>query len=214
VLVDAKKVCHTDFFTARLGELFLVMLVAALLLCSAARLSADTITFEGFSDGTILTTQYPSVTFTNATILTAGVSLNEFEFPPHSGVNVVSDNGGPITIHFSTLIASFSGYFTYIEPLTLAGFDAADTEVVSAASAYSSNDALFGDSGSNPNELLQVSYAGGMSSFTITGDPAGGSFTMDDVTYISGTSTVPEPSSLAFLLSGGIILVSLGRRRK
>jgi hypothetical protein len=68
------------------------------LFCSAASLSAETVTlnFDGFPDSTILTDQYPGVTFTNAIILTAGISVNEFEFPPHSGVNIVSDNGGPI----------------------------------------------------------------------------------------------------------------------
>ena len=53
-----------------------------LLLCSAARLSAGAITleFEGFPDSTVLTTQYPGVTFTNAIILTAGISLTSSSF--------------------------------------------------------------------------------------------------------------------------------------
>ena len=115
-----------------------------------------TIDFEGVPDSTILTNQNSGLTFTNTIVLTSGISLNEFEFPPHSGVNVASDNGAPITIGFSSPITSFSGYFTYIEPLTLAGFDTADVEVISAASLFSSNDALFGDPGSSPNEFIQV----------------------------------------------------------
>jgi hypothetical protein len=175
----------------------------------AARFAAGgsiTLDFEGFPDGTILTTQYSGLTFTNAIVLTAGISLNEFEFPPHSGVSVASDNNGPITIDFGSPITSFSGYFTYVERLTLAGFDAADTEVASAASVYSSNDALFGDPGSSPNELIQISYAAGMSSVTITGDPNGGSFVMDDIT--STAAAVPEPGSLASLIAGSLIIVA------
>jgi len=197
----------------RTHRLSTVVFATALLALGVAGRSANatTIDFEGYPDSTILTTQYPGLTLSNAIILTSGISLNEFEFPPHSGVNVASDNGGPITIDFSAPVTSFSGYFTYIEPLTLDGFDASDTEVASAASAYSSNDALFGDPGSSPNELIQLSYAGGMSSVTITGDPLGGSFTVDDVTY---TSAVPEPStqSLLFVGFGGLIIAGAGKR--
>jgi hypothetical protein len=173
---------------------------------------AATIDFEGLGDSTILTNQYPGLTFTNTIILTAGISLNEFDFPPHSGTNVASDNNGPISIAFSAPITSFSGYFTYVEPLTLDGFDASDTEVASAVSAYSSNDALVGDPGSSPNEFLSLSFAGGMSSVTITGDPAGGSFVMDDAQYTPAATPVPEPSSI--ILSLASILLGLLAVRK
>jgi hypothetical protein len=172
--------------------------------------SATTLNFEGLPDSTILTTQFPGLTFSNTIILTSGISLNEFEFPPHSGVNVASDNNGPITIDFSTPITDFSGYFTYFEPLTLDGFDSSDTEVASVASAFSTNDALFGDPGSSPNEFIQLSNAGGMSSVTITGDPGGGSFTMDDITYISA---VPEPRSIPLLITGAAGLLAAYFRR-
>lgn len=157
--------------------------------------SATTLDFEGFPDSTILTNQYPEVTFTNAIILSAGISLNEFEFPPHSGVNVASDNGGPLTIEFATPIVSFSGYFTYTEPLTLQGVDSSSIQVASAASLFSNNEALSGDPGSSPNELIQLMFAGGMSEVTITGDPAGGSFALDDASYADAASAVPEPST-------------------
>ena len=46
-----------------------------------------TLDFESLSDGDAVTNQFigEGVTFSNASILTAGVSLNEFEFPPKSG---------------------------------------------------------------------------------------------------------------------------------
>lgn len=177
-----------------------------MLLLGQQPVRADTLTidFEGFPDSTSLTTQYPGLTFTNATVITAGISLNEFEFPPHSGVNVVFDDGSPISVNFASPILSFSGFFTYAEPLVLAAFDASSSQVGSAVSLFSSDLALSGDTGSSPNEFLSVSFAGGISSVTITGDPAGGSFVLDDVTY---TSAVPEPNSLVLLLTcaGGLL---------
>jgi hypothetical protein len=192
------------------GVLHVVASVVVFLVAGrAASAGSITLDFEGFPDSTILTTQYAGLTFTNAIILTAGISLNEFEFPPHSGVNVASDNNGPIMIEFAGPITSFSGYFTYVEPLTLAGFDSTDSEVASATSAFSSNDALFGDPGSSPNEFIQISYAAGMSSVSITGDPSGGSFVMDDVTY----ARAQEPNSFAVVLIGAAGLLALHLRK-
>jgi hypothetical protein len=50
-----------------------------------------TLNFEGFPDSTILTTQYACVTFSNAIMLAAGISLNEFEFAPRSAADIISD---------------------------------------------------------------------------------------------------------------------------
>jgi len=183
-------------------------LIPLLLLAPTAVLKAgsNTIDFEGFPDSTILTTQYPGVLFSNAIILTAGISLNEFEFPPRSGSNVASDNGAPMSIDFSTPVSSFSGYFTYGEVITLNAYNAASVQVATATSAFSDNELLSGDIGSIPNEFLQVDFLGGISEVTITGDPAGGSFVMDDVAFASG---VPEPSSMFLFLTGviGILLL-------
>src|ERR1035437_10469801 len=112
-------------------------ILAFLALAAPAILVAGPITidFEGLPDSTILTNQYPGVTFSNAVILTAGISLDEFEFPPHSGTNVASDNGGPMTIMFGSPVTSLSGYFTYAEPLSLAGFDILSNPVGTATSA-------------------------------------------------------------------------------
>ncbi len=186
------------------------------LLLSVPFLQAATINlnFEGFPDGTNLTTQYPGLTFSNTQILTAGIGLNEFEFPPHSGTNVASDNGGPISILFATPTNTFSGDFTYTVPLTLKGFNGAGTQVASATSKFGNNLACLagppcsGQAGSSPNELLSVSSLSGISRVTITGDLAGGSFVLDDATITSSPSTaVPEPST--FLLSGSAFVLIL-----
>jgi hypothetical protein len=183
----------------------LVVLVATI---GAAR--ASVIDFEGLGDLAPVTTQFPEVTFTNATVLTAGISLNEFEFPPHSGLKVVVDDGGPIGIVFDELQASVGGFVNYSVPVTLHAFDPADTLVGTATSAFASNLALSGDPGSAPNELLGVTFDGGIKRVTIEGAAGGFSFTVDDLTF----GRVPEPATL--LLTAGAIGAAFGwgyRRR-
>ncbi len=178
--------------------------------------TATTITFDGFSDSAILTNQYPGLTFANTIILTAGISLNEFEFPPHSGVNVASDNAGPITISFATAINNFSGYFTYSQPLTIDAFNSAKKLLTTKTSLFSNNQALSGVAGSHPNELDTISFVSGISEITITGNPSGGSFVMDDISYSTNASTTPEPSTVPLFIAGigCLCLIRIRRRRK
>ena len=176
---------------------------------------ATTIDFEAFTDGDVITNQVTEVTFANAMVLTAGVSLNEFEFPPRSGTNVVFDDGGPMSITFTSPLASFGGYFTYLAPLTLEAFSPANVLLGSVTSAFSANLALSGDPGSSTNEFLQLAFASGIGSVTITGDPAGGSFVLDDATITALQSgpepePVPEPGTLTLLAVG---TVAFARRR-
>ncbi len=188
-------------------------IVFLLAIAAPASLRADVtvVDFETFPDATPildstpLNTQFPGLTFTDATVISAGISLNEFELPPHSGTNVVFDDGGPMTISFTDPVLSFSGYFTYYEPLTVQAFDGSDTQVASAMSLFSVNvgcdpgPVCLGDAGSSPNEFIKVAFAGGISSVTMTADPNGSSFVLDDATY--ATAAVPEPTSVFLLLS-------------
>lgn len=176
-----------------------VVAIIGLLRAAPARADPISINFDNLADGDLVTTQYLGITFTNATVLTAGISLNEFEFPPHSDFNVVFDDGGPISLLFGTPVGSFSVYFTFAVPLTLYAYDAADILVGSVAAAFLSNLTLSGDPGSTPNELLQIAWAQGITRIVIEGDSLGGSFTMDDITATS----VPEPATLFLLTLGG-----------
>jgi hypothetical protein len=171
--------------------------------------TAVVIDFDSLADGDILTTQFPGVTFTNAIVLTAGMSLNEFDFPPHSGLNVASDNDGPIRIDFATPASDVSGYFTYNEPLTLSAFGPGDMLLGSTSSSFSEN---FVSSGNPPNEFLQLAFTN-IAYVTFTGDPLGESFTLDDLTYSSAATSVAEPDT-ASLLSAGVFIVGLFRLRR
>lgn len=190
----------------------LVMLIAVIIfLVLTPSAKALLIDFEDLTDLTPVTNQYSSfgVDFLGATVLTAGISLNEFEFPPYSGTNVVYDELGPITVNFSTPMLDVSGYFTYLLPVTITAYDSSNSAVDTTSSTYFSNMSLSGDPGSSPNEFLQVAYAGGVSWVEIAGDFFGGSFTMDDF----GGTPVPEPATM-LLVGTGIAAMAIYRRRK
>ncbi len=157
----------------RAGLTTIVFLVAPVLQAQNA-----TASFEGLPDGAV--TQLSGLQFTNTAVVTAGVSLNELDFPPHSGVKVAFDSGGPITIAFPSPVAAFGAYFNYRTSLTVQAYDASSNLLATATSHYSSNLAISGVSGSTPNEFLQVSSTN-IARVTISGNPNGASFSMDDV---------------------------------
>lgn len=160
------------------------VLVCLLALASPA-LAQNPFSFEGFVDSTALTNQYTGALFGNTIVLTAGITLDEFEFPPHAGSNVASDNGGPITVSFAAPVRGFRGYFTYSVRLTLQALDSSNSPLTSATSAFSNNEALSGASGSQPGELLAVTSTTGIAKVVITGASLGTSFTMDDAAIIT-----------------------------
>jgi hypothetical protein len=182
----------------------ILALLAMAALPAVAGAAPITITFEDLTEFDSVLNHYPGLAFTNATVLTAGSSLNEVDFPPHSGQNVVFDDGGPISVLFDNPVFSFGGFFNYSVPVTLTAFDTSHNPLGSATSQLSSN------LGISPNEFLELILASGISSITITGDPAGGSFTLDDVTYSADPVPVPEPGTLTLLALGGLGLL---RRR-
>ncbi len=188
-------------------------ILLCLLFCLQLPLRAGIINFDSLSDLDIVTTHFPGLTFSNTLVLASGAvggSLNEFEFPPRSLYNVASDNGGPITINFVHPVLSFGVYATYLAQLTLTGFSGPN-QVAQTASLFNSNLALSGEVGSLPNELLYITFSGGITGVTIAGDPLGGSFTVDDVTYVSG---VPEPASIVLLLVPVALSWLLNQRRQ
>lgn len=187
--------------------------VVALAILASLSARAAPIGFEEFADGTVLANQIAGLTFTNATVLQAGLTLNEFDYPPHGGTNVVIDEGGPMSIVFGTNVSTFSAFFTYASQVTLRAYDAADLLVDTATSLFSANYVSAGTLGATPNELLQVDFAGGIHRIELIGDPGGLSFVLDDAAFVpASTGTVPEPSSV--LLAAAALGLAAGTRRR
>jgi hypothetical protein len=171
--------------------------------------SAVTLDFEGRPDLELITNQYSSfgVTFGEAIILTAGYSLNEIDFPPYSGIQVLGDDLGPLTASFTNGATYVGGYFTYSEELNLFAYDEADVFLGSVQSLSNSN---FGS-----NEFISFSSLDPISRIVIQGNLDGASFTLDDFTFepLSPPSTVPVPGS-ALLGLLGMTMVSRMRNIK
>lgn len=175
-------------------------LLAGLQLTEAA---ATPIDFEAYTDNTPLTNEEAGLTFSGGVILTAGVSLNEFDFPPTSGVNVLGALSGTLDIALDTPATGFSGYFSHLEELTFSGYDSLHNLLFSIATANSSN--LGGST------LISHS-ADGLALLSITGAQGLG-FTLDDLD-IQSAAAIPEPGSLALLMLGGLSALAAGRKRR
>lgn len=189
--------------------LLIAVFALVFLVPSTASAGSVNLDFEVFPDSTTLTTQYSGLTFTNATVITAGITLNEFEFPPYSGTNVIFDDGGPISLAFARPIVSFSAYFTYLVPITLTAFDSGNNQVSQASSLFSSNLGLSGELGSRPNEYVELIYPAGFSHVIISGDSFGSSFTMDDALVVP----IPEPDLIPLLAVACGLLCFLRSKR-
>src|SRR5262245_29628549 len=131
--------------------------IGILALMGAGPAQATVVNFEGLSDSTLLTNQIAGLTFTNTKILTAGISLNEVQFPPFSGANVAAENGTSLTILFAAPQASAGAYFTYNSKLTLTAYDASNNVLGTIQSNFSEN--WIGSANNSPNEFLSLAAA-------------------------------------------------------
>lgn len=182
-------------------------LVALSFLFVSGTSTATTIDFESFTNGQVLTNQISGLTFQYATILSAGQSLNEIDYPPHSGSNVVVNTNSLLSIDFATPVTSIQAYLTYNQALFMMIFDANNVAVGQDSSNFAANYATLGQG--SPNELFSLSYASGFNRVVFSALPsASGSFVIDDLSFTS-LNRVPEPTSLALVLIG---LLAAGRQ--
>jgi len=184
------------------------VLVAALALIATPVAAApilidfDTLT-EGDTPGLL-----SGVTFDSAMVLTAGVSLNEIEFPPNSGLNVVFNLLSELRLDFTDGVSNVGGYFTYVGALTLSAFDASNNLLGVATSLHNEN---YATSGNPANELLQIASTTAIAYVTIGSAAGPGTFVLDDLSFEvaedGGGNTdpnppVPEPATVTLMLLG------------
>jgi hypothetical protein len=175
------------------------LVIGLLIVPSRADAASIFIDFEALLEGDAVNGLVgPDISFSQATVVTAGSLLNDVDFPPKSGANVAFDDGGPLRLDFATPLVSFSGFFTYAVPLTLEFFDSASNSLGTVASALADNTV---GSGGPANELLSGAFAGA-AFLLITGNPLGGSFVVDDVSIETAAVVAPEPSTMLLIGAG------------
>lgn len=179
-------------------------LFAIALFLSCGLHAATLIDFEGIGDFTPLTNQFAGVTFTNALILEAGISLNDIDFPPTSGTAVAFDNGGPLGLLFSTPVSDFSAFFTYSQALTINAYGTNMNLIGSTSSSGTSNRGL--------SEKISFQSSQAIKKIEIVGRSSGSSFIIDDATFSPANNVVPEPSHFVLLTAG--VAAMLFRLRK
>jgi hypothetical protein len=133
------------------------------------------------------------------------------EFPPHSGSVVVSDDGGPMTLLFSSPVTQVERFLHLRRAADADRLGCLRRFLGSVLSAFSTNAALSGDPGSAPNEFLELAFASGIAKLTVSGDAGGGSFVLDDLSFTPTALPVPEPGTAALT---AIALAGLLARRR
>jgi hypothetical protein len=198
-----------------------------------ALLSGTVITFAGFPDMTVLTTQDfgDGATFDGTVILTCcnsdgSGSLNDAFFPPPAddggatdGVNIAYNPSGPLTLTFIDPSAFFTADFTYNDGLTVTAYDASMnvlSSVDGACGASGSGGGNYVGSGCGaPNEVIDINTPE-ISRIVVTGGE-GNNFTIDDVNFTGAVNAgvgAPEPGTIAMAFGGLCCLALFGRRRR
>ena len=179
---------------------------------------ANTISFEELTDGSPASDYYlvdKNIVFNSATVIVAGFSLNELEFPPYDGDHVAYDESGAVDIAFEIPIRSVFAFFTYIHPLQMSAFDPSGTLLGSVTSAFGNNTALSGDFGSSPNEKLGIEWDSPLiKRIRVMGSPTGASFVFDGLNFTASSFPLSEPSPILLLLGGVMAWLFLPRLRQ
>lgn len=164
-----------------------------------------TLDFEALPDSTVLSNEYAGLglTLNSALSLTAGFSLNEFDYPPHSGAVAIGNllTGTPLELVFDAPSTGLSAWFTYGGALTVSSFAFDGTLLGSVTSLLASN---LGSS-----EFID--FAPGAASRVLI--QSSGDYIVDDLTFERSAGNVPEPASFSLVGLALLAAGSVSRRR-
>lgn len=205
-----------------------LILFAAMFLCSARPAQAVFLDFEGLVDLEQVTSQFNAqgVEFSNATAALAFPfgSLNEINFPPVSGVTLLTneidtdfdtfpDSTGDMGISFGLgSFSNVSAYMTYADygftgdPLSVMAFSPTDTITPILTLT------VFENLGSS--QFVSFSGIGPIGSLLLQGG-AGSYFTLDNLSFfqVQNSTIIPEPSTW-LLMCAGFLVYFLGYKYK
>ncbi len=184
---------------------FLAVLVLSAAVASPA--SAALIDFDSLALDEFVTNQFSAegIVFNNAVTLVAGISLNEIDFPPSSGTNVVSGlDLGPIEAAFPLGTSHVSLQMTTAMPARVQFFDSLDallTEILVAPNL-------------GAHTLVSFDSLSPIARVTVGDDWMGSAFflTVDDVEFAA--SAVPEPATVTLMALGLLPLAAAVIRRR
>jgi hypothetical protein len=161
---------------------------------------AVVVNFEGFSDGALLVSEVPGLTFSGGTVLSAGIGLNELDYPPTSGSNVLAALSGPLSLDFGAPTA-VSAYMVVGEQLSISAFDEFDQLLATHNTPFAAN--------LGAPQLFDFSWAGA-SRYSLQSTQA---FVIDDLNF-AAVPAIPEPSTFALSATSLTVLVWILRRRR
>jgi len=198
-----------NFYLSAIVLIFLIPIAQA---APIPNPSTQTLDFENIADLTVLGA-LGQASFSGAYIASAGLTLNEFEVPPHSGTNVALNEDASMIINFANGVQAISGFVTYSSPLIIK-FYGGSGELGNYSSLFSSNLALSGDPQSSANEYFSFNSIEPITGLSIISQ-AENSFALDDLTFSvieEEPRNIPEPNTIALWLLGIVILIGINKR--